>query len=186
MTNIIPMSSSINELDIENTNEDINLDEIINNQILYDHDFSKFLIDNKLLDNLERDPNLDDLYYYHIKKFCNQILYNNIGVNILHIINLIIIIFLLIGFVFPKKIILYHIILSMITLIMFDIMNDNNFLINKFSKEKNNSTLFPISLKISRLLLFNLMIISILGLSFPNLSIYNLMNNLFINLKKYN
>ena len=185
MTNIIPMSSSINELDAKNNNEDIDLDEIINNQILYDHNFSKYLIDNKLLDNLEKDPNLDDIYYYHIKKFCNQILVNNIGVNILHIVNLLIIIFLLIGFLFPKKLILYHIILSMITLIMFDIMNDNNFLINKFSTF-NNITLLPLSLKINRILLFNLMLISIISLSFPDYSIFNLVNNLFINLKKYN
>jgi hypothetical protein len=69
---------------------------------------------------------------------------------------------------------------------MFDIMNDSNFLINKFSKIKNNTSLFPFSLKISRILLFNLMIISILGLSFPDYSIFNLINNLFIGLKKYN
>ena len=186
MTNIIPMSSSINELNTENNNEDINLDEIINNQILYDHKFSKYLIDNKLLDNLNIDPNLDDLYYYHIKKFCSEVLFNNIGLNVLHIINLFLIIFLLTGFLFPKKIILYHIMLSMITLIMFDIMNDNNFLINKFSKIKSNTSLFPFSLKISRILLFNLMIISILGLSFPDYSIFNLINNLFMSLKKYN
>ena len=143
MTNIIPMSSSINELNTENNNEDINLDEIINNQILY-----------------------DDIYYYHIKKFCSEVLFNNIGLNVLHIINLFLMIFLLTGFLFPKKIILYHIMLSMITLIMFDIMNDSNFLINKFSKIKNNTSLFPFSLKISRILLFNLMIISILGYHF--------------------
>ena len=185
MTNTIPMSSSINDLETDN-NEDIILDEIINNQILYDHKFSKYLIDNKLLDNLNIDPNLDDIYYYHLKKFCNEILFNNIGLNILHIINLLIIIFLLTGFLFPRKIILYHIILSMITLIMFDIMNDNNFLINKFCNFKNNTSLLPLSLKINRILLFNLMIISILGLSFPEYSIFNLINNLLIKLKKYN
>ena len=186
MTITIPMSSSINELEKENNNEDINLDEIINNQILYDHKFSKYLIDNKLLDNLNIDPNLDDIYLYHIKKFCNEILLNNIGLTILHIINLFLIIFLFTGFLLPKRIILYHIILSMITLIMFDIMNDNNFFINKFSNKENNTTLLPLSLKINRILLFNLMIISILGLAFPEYSIFNLMNNLFINLKKYN
>lgn len=186
MTNIIPMSSSINELDAKNNNDDIDLDEIINNQILYDHKFSKYLIDNKLLDNLNIDPNLDDIYYYHIKKFCNEVLLNNIGLNLLQIINIFLIIFLLTGFLFPKKIILYHIMLSMITLIMFDIMNDNNFLINKFSKFKNNSSLFPLSLKLSRILFFSLMLISILSLSFPEYSIFNLINNLFINLKKYN
>ena len=186
MTNIIPMSSSINELEIVNSNEDIDLDEIINNQILYDHKFSKYLIDNKLLDNLEIDPNLDDLYLYHIKKFCNEIFLNNISVNILQIINLFLMIFLLIGFLFPKNIILYHIILSMITLIMYDIMNDNNFLINKFSKEKNNTSLLPLSLKMSRILFFNLMLISIIGLAFPDYSIFNFINYLFINLKKYN
>ena len=184
MTNIIPMSSSINELN--NNDNEINLDEILENQILYDHKFSKYLNDNKLLDNLNIDPNLDEIYYYHMKKFCNEVLLNNIGLNLLKIFNLFLIIFLLTGFLFPKKIILYHIMLSMITLIMFDIMNDNNFLINKFSRIKNNTSLFPFSLKISRILLFNLMIISILGLSFPDYSIFNLINNLFMSLKKYN
>ncbi len=65
-------------------------------------------------------------------------------------------------------------------------MDDNNFLINKFSNFKNNITLVPLSLKLSRFLLFNLMLISILSLSFPKYSIFNLINNLFINLKKYN
>lgn len=183
MTNIIPMSSSVNELD---SNNEINLDEILDNQKIYDHKFSKYLIDNKLLDNLSRDPGLDEIYYYHLKEFGEQIFINNFTGNILHILNIIIVFFLIIGFMFPNKFIMYHVILSMMTLIMWDIMDDKNFLVNKFSKIKNNVTLFPLSLKVSRILLLNLMIISILGLSFPKYSVFNLMNNLFINLKKYN
>jgi len=184
MTNIIPMSSSINELD--NETDEINLDEILDNQILYDHKFSKYLIDNKLLENLNRNPGLDEIYYYHLKEFCNQIFVNNIAGNFLHLVNIGIIIFLMIGFMLPNKIVLYHIMLSMITLIMWDIMDDNNFLINKFSNLDNNVSLVPLSLKLSRFVLFTLMIISILGVSFPDYSIFNLLNKLIINLKKYN
>lgn len=181
MTNTIPMSSSINDLD-----QEINLDEILDNQILYDHKFSKYLVDNKLLENLNINPGLDQLYYYHLKEFCEQILKNNIASNFLHLMNIIILIFLILGFMLPSKFILYHIILSMITLIMWDIMDDNNFIVNKFSKVEGNVTLFPLTLKLSRFILFNLMIISILGVSFPKYSVFNLINNLIINLKKYN
>jgi len=184
MTNIIPMSSSINELN--NNDNEINLDEILENQILYDHKFSKYLIDNKLLEDLNKNPDLDKLYLFHLKEFCNKLFINNILGNFLHLINLTIIMFLVVGFMLPSKFIIYHIMLSMIILIMFDITDDNNFLINKFSRIKNNTSLFPFSLKISRILLFNLMIISILGLSFPDYSIFNLINNLFMSLKKYN
>lgn len=183
MTNTIPMSSSINELN----KEDIDLDEIIDNQVLYDHKFSKYLIENNLLNDFNKNPNIDEIYYYHIKEFCSQLLSNNFLINSLQILNLIIILFLSIGFILPSKFVLYHIMLSMIVLIMYDIMDDNNFLINKFSNKKcNNITLLPLSLKLSRIILFNLMIISILSLSFPEYSIFNLINNLFINLKKYN
>ena len=184
MTNTIPISSSINELD--NNNDEINLDEIIDNQVLYDHKFSKYLINNDLLKDFNKNPNLDELYYYHINEFCKQLFTNSYIINFLEIFNIIIMIFLSIGFILPSKIILYHIMLSMIILIMYDIMDDNNFLINKFSNFKNNITLVPLSLKLSRFLLFNLMLISILSLSFPKYSIFNLINNLFINLKKYN
>lgn len=183
MTNIIPMSSSINELDDDN---EINLEEILENQILYDHKFSKYLIDNKLLDNLNENPELDKLYFFHLKEFCNQLFVNNILGNVLHLINLMIVSFLVVGFMLPSKFIIYHIMLSMIMLIMFDITDDNNFLINKFSNESNNITLFPLSLNVSRLLFFILMIISVLGVSFPGYSIFNLINKLIINLKKYN
>merc|ERR1712227_1082242 len=172
MTNTIPMSSSINELD--NNNDEINLDEIIDNQVLYDHKFSKYLINNDLLKDFNKNPNLDELYYYHINEFCKQLFTNSYIINFLEIFNIIIMIFLSIGFILPSK------------LIMYDIMDDNNFLINKFSNFKNNITLVPLSLKLSRFLLFNLMLISILSLSFPKYSIFNLINNLFINLKKYN
>ena len=94
--------------------------------------------------------------------------------------------FLVVGFMLPSKFIIYHIMLSMIILIMFDITDDNNFLINKFSNENNNITLFPLSLNVSRILFFILMIISILGVSFPEYSIFNLINKLIIILKKYN
>lgn len=184
MTNVIPMSSSINELD--NENNDINLDEILENQILYDHKFSKYLIDNKLLENLNKNPELDNLYFFHFKEFCNKLFINSALVNILHIINIIVVLFLVIGFMLPGKFILYHIMLSMIILIMFDIMDDNNFLINKMSNENSNITLIPLSLRVSRIIFFTLMIISILGVSFPKYSIFNLINKLIMNLKKYN
>ena len=181
MTNIIPMSSSINELD-----NDINLDEILDNQILYDHKFSKYLIEHKLLDDLNKNPELDKLYLFHLREFCDNLFMNNIVGNVLHLINIIIVLFLVCGFMLPNKFILYHIMLSMIMLIMFDITDDNNFLINKFSNKKNNITLVPLSLKLSRFIFFNLMIISILGLSYPKYSIFNLINKLILNLKKYN
>ena len=184
MTNIIPMSSSINELD--NNDNEINLEEILENQILYDHKFSKYLIDNKLLDDLNKNPDLDKLYLFHLKEFCHQLLMNNILGIFLHLINLMIVMFLVVGFMLPSKFIIYHIMLSMIILIMFDITDDNNFLINKFSNENNNITLFPLSLNVSRLLFFILMLISVLGLSFPEYSIFNLINKLIIYLKKYN
>ena len=184
MTNIIPMSSSINELD--NNENEINLEEILENQILYDHKFSKYLIDNKLLEDLNKTPEIDKLYTFHLNEFCNQLLVNNILGNFLHLLNLAIVFFLVVGFMLPSKFIIYHIMLSMIILIMFDITDDNNFLINKFSNQNNNITLFPISLYVSRLLFFILMIISVLGVSFPEYSIFNLINKLIMNLKKYN
>jgi hypothetical protein len=186
----IPLSSEINDLN-DNYN-DIDLDEIISNQVLYDNYFIQDIMNNCDFHDKESIP-----YFHNIIKIYSKNIYNNlypkncnnkIIVLITRVIHLLGIIYLLLGCLSPRKTLKYHVIFCIKTLILWEFFENKCYMsmfIQKISNLNKCPNFFPEDIKFSKKLILCVMFISIIGIIVPDFSLYIIIYNIVDYLKKY-
>ena len=194
----IPLSSKINNLNNENEQkkelnidiqEDIDLDEIFSKKTIYDNIFIKEI--SLILDNEETIPSLNNISNIYLKKMGNDIVPKDCNsflgylIRFIQIIGLVILIF---GIFLPNKLLKYHIILCILLLVLWDILDNKCFLsliLQKTSDLNTYPEFIPIDSNFSKKFSLVVMFISIFGLIVPRYSLYRILNEFFLSLKKY-
>jgi len=169
-------------------NEDIN--KIIHNLILIENDFIQD-IKNKNIINTNDYPNIDDILSLYINRYNNII--NSFGdtskylIYILNIIYLILIIYIFIGWASPYNLLLYHIIISILFLILFENKHNSSpfSIILKFLFNKDVN-LLPFNYTLFKNIILLLVIISFIGLLNKDYTFFLFLKKIITNLSIYN
>ena len=195
----IALSSEINSLNNNNNNED---DEI--SAMIDEINFNEILLSTNINENnfiKEISPSIKDQYsvpsinkvmkiyisnFYKnlIPKKCNYSLVT-IFLRLLQVLGFISIIF---GFILPNTLLKYHIILCIKTLVLWEYLENKcyiSMIIQKLSNLNECPDFLPVDSLFSKRLVLILMLISILGVIFPELSFFKIFYKLFNSLKKY-
>jgi len=203
----IPLSSKINSLDndsdssnldefnnIDETNLDINinLDEILSNQILYDNYFIQDVINDCNLNDKEAIPNIHTIAKIYGNKIYNNIFPKN-GKNkfillLIRLIHILGIIFILLGCFLPNKILKYHIIFCIKTLVLWEFLNDKcylSLLLQKVSELNLYPNFIPEDISFCKNWILGVMFISIFSVIIPDFSLFKIISKIIYSLKKY-
>lgn len=144
--------------------------------------------ENTRLQNLDILPNINDvimLYLSHIKRLLlpkNKGI-EKIGILILRLIQIISILYILLGWLFPNATLKYHIGLCIFTILSWEIFDDHSMIsviIEKIFNPHLYSDIVPISINTCKYATILLLCISIYGMYDQNNSIFNIVKN-FIN-----
>jgi len=208
--NNIPLSSDINNLknnknvqnneiyinnniDLDNDiGNDIDLDEILDNQIIYDNNFIKKILSNSNLKDKDSIPHFHNIVKIYLTKMkkdtfprnCNNKFFTLL-IRITHIIG---IIYIIIGCLSPRKLLKYHIVFCIKTLILWEFLEDKcymSILIQKISNLNKCPKFIPEDITFSKNIVLFTMFLSIIGIIIPNFSLYKIILNTINWLKKY-
>ena len=188
----IPLSSELNELNDLDFDIDIDLDEIISNQVLSDNYFIQELSNDCNLDDKESIPYFHNILKIYFKKVyqnlypknCN----NKLVVLFIRIIHLLGILYLLLGALSPSKLLKYHVIFCIKTLILWEFFEQKcymSMIIQKILNLNKCPIFLPEDIEFSKKLILSVMFLSIFGIIIPNFSLYKIISNIISNLKKY-
>jgi hypothetical protein len=146
----------------------------------------------------------DNIYNYYtvfIDIFKHSSISDKILLFLVRMIHIIIIIFVLIGFVFPKNILIWHCLVSFITLYILDTSKDGSFINNLTytilkRNNKNNiysddellmgSKIVSFNKKTCKIIILVLMMLSLIGYIMPKYSVHSLLTNINNKLDKLN
>lgn len=138
----------------------------------------------------------DNIYNYYtvfIDIFKHSSISDKILLFLVRIIHIIIIIFILIGFVFPRNILIWHCLVSFITLYILDTSKDGSFINNLTHtilkrNNKNNiysddellmgSKIISFNKKTCRIIILVSMTLSLIGYIIPKYSVHNMLTNI--------
>lgn len=191
----IPLSSEINNLnDINNDLDlDLDLDEIISNQVLYDNYFIQDITNDCKFNDKDSIPYFHNIIKIYLKNIYNNLYPKNCNnkfiVLIIRIIHLLGLIYLLFGCLSPRKILKYHVIFCIKTLILWEFFENKcymSMLIQKISNLNKCPGFFPEDVDFSKKFILCVMFISIIGIIIPDFSLYKVIYNIIDYLKKYN
>lgn len=192
----IPMSNSINDLDNRNefipVDNNINLDEIINDQNILDNNFIRDTVEN-IESNNNNIPTINLVFKHYFnnilsKMYCKKNS-NKIIVLLIRIIHILSLVFVLFGIFFPKKLLKYHILWCLHILILYDILDNRNYMniiASYLNKNETKNEFIPIDIYVSKTFILIVMFISIFGLAYPEISIFNLTENIINKFKNLN
>jgi hypothetical protein len=198
----IPMStliSDLNDINIVN-NEEIyednlskdDLNDIINNQSILDNNFINYLITNCNLEKQHDNPSVHVLMFYYLKNMYNEVLpqdcRNKYLITLVRIIHIIGIIFMMVGCILPKSLLTYHIIFCLKALILWDIFDDKCYMslvIQKIAGHDSYHEFIPANMSVCKICVLFVMFISIFGIAFPTLSLFNVLITILDYLKIY-
>ena len=165
--------------------DDIDIDKIINSEEEVDS-------------NIDKDKNIPDIFQT-MKKYLDNLTYemyphkrncrNKLLIFIIRLVQLVCIIFIVLGFILPNKILKFHIILCLLTLITYDLFENKNaisLLVKNVGGYKKYHPLIPHTAKNIKSFILVVMIISIFGLIVPKYSIFSMINKLFVFFRKLN
>lgn len=193
----VPLSSEIDNLDDSesydiNNNIDLDLDEIISNQVLYDNNFIKDVMNGYNFNDKESIPYFHNILKIYLKIIINN-LYpknckNNFLILIIRILHILGFIYLLFGCLSPTKLLKYHVILCIKTLLLWEFLEDKCYIsmfIQKISNLNKYPDFFSEDIDFLRNLIIYVMFISIIGIIAPDLSLFKIIYYIVENLKKY-
>ena len=195
----IPLSTEINNLSDEelfyennNLDLDINIDEIISNQVLYDNYFIQNLMKNCEFEEKDTVPDIHEVMKIYMKNIYDNIYPKNCNnkfiVLLLRLIHIIGVIFLLFGCLLPNNLLKYFIIFCIKTLILWEFLNDKCYIsifIKKISNLNKCPDLLPENIDFCKNLILIVMFISIIGIIIPDTSLFKVISKTFESLKKY-
>jgi hypothetical protein len=198
----IPMSTLIS--DLNNINEikeedfrdepllsEDELDKIIDNQIVLDNNFVNYLNNNCNLNNIDDVPSVHIIMQYYLNKMKNEVFpdcNNRYLITFIRFIHIIGIIFMMVGCTLPKTLLPYHIIFCLKSLILWDIFDEKcymSLIIQKIAAFDNYHEFIPANIYICKICVLTVMFISIFGIAFPEISLFNLLSKLIDYLKIY-
>lgn len=180
----ISMSTPIN-----NIIDDIDLDEIINKQEIVSNDLVQYISKNT---DISKEPYISSILFFYFKK-CSDVIFKNKYQNkvlsiILRLLHILEVLFIIFGWCLPSKFLSLYIIICIKNLILWDIFDNKHYislLVKKITKDKYYN-LFNENIILLKSLILFVIFISIIGISFPKYSIFNINYKVINNLKKYN
>ena len=200
----IPMSSLISDLNDVNivednqvyenneATEDINLDEIINNQTILDNNFINYIVENGNIENNDTSPSVHVIMKYYLNNMYRQVLPENCNykylVTLIRLIHICGILFMMVGCILPKKLLTYHILFCLKALILWDLLDDKCYMsviIQNIAGYEKYNEFIPANIFTCKMCVLTVMFISIFGIAFPNLSLFNVITTILDYLKMY-
>lgn len=154
----------------------------------------QYVIEDNLIDELIKEenariqkldilPNIDDviiLYLSHIKKLLLPINSGipKLGIFALRLVQMISILYILFGWLFPNDTLKYHISICIFTILSWEVFDDNSMIsviIEKLFNPHIYSNIIPTSITLCKYLVIFFMCISIYGLFEPTNSVFNIL-----------
>ena len=104
-------------------------------------------------------------------------------------IELLFVIIALVGFMLPNRLLKYHVITCILLMVFHELLNKKNIfslVVKKVGDYDKYHQLIPMSSSHTKTITVLLMFLSIFGLIVPKLSVFSILNKIFIFLKKWN
>ena len=194
----IPLSTEVNSIDTSHTEDDeistmineINFDEIFSSVNISENYFIKEI--SPCINDQFSIPSINKIIGIYWKKIFKNLVPKKCNykliILILRFVHIATFIFIIFGPLLPSKILSYHIILCIKTLVLWEYFDNKYYLsiaIKKLCNLNEYPELFPFDSSFSKKFILVVMFISIISILIPYLSLFKILYKIFNSLKKY-